>query len=190
MIIPSLPRRQKRLASATHVALYLLLVVMPILAWLTLSAAGKPIPFFGVQLLALLAENKSLSDQLKEVHETIRHSRLLPDWRACCCVAVDTAPTGHTMLLMDATGAYHRQMTREFEGHGDARVVTPLMRLQHAAYTKIILVTLLEVTPVSQAAAMQEDLRRRLHRALCLGARQDRAGCGHARPAAGSAILG
>ena len=53
------------------------------------------------------------------------------------------------MLLMDATGAYHRQMTREFE-RGTAHVVTPLMRLQDAAYTKIILVTLPEVTPVSQ----------------------------------------
>ncbi|MDP3412473.1 MAG: arsenical pump-driving ATPase, partial [Polaromonas sp.] len=63
-------------------------------------------------------------------------------------------------LLMDATGAYHRQMIREYEGHGAARVVTPLMRLQDAAYTKIILVALPEVTPVSQAAALQDDLRR------------------------------
>jgi arsenite-transporting ATPase len=61
---------------------------------------------------------------------------------------------------MDATGAYHRQMTREFEGHGAPRVVTPLMRLQDAGYTKIILVTLPEATPVSQAAALQEDLLR------------------------------
>jgi arsenite-transporting ATPase len=61
---------------------------------------------------------------------------------------------------MDATGAYHRQMTREFEGPGAARIVTPLMRLQDGAYTKIILVTLPEVTPVSQAAALQDDLRR------------------------------
>ena len=51
-------------------------------------------------------------------------------------------------------------MMREFEGHGTGRVVTPLMRLQDAAYTKIILVTLPEVTPVSQAAALQDDLRR------------------------------
>ena len=51
-------------------------------------------------------------------------------------------------------------MVREFEGHGAGRIVTPLMRLQDAAYTKIILVTLPEVTPVSQAAALQEDLRR------------------------------
>jgi small redox-active disulfide protein 2 len=75
-------------------------------------------------------------------------------------VVLDTAPTGHSMLLMDATGAYHRQMTREFEGHGPSHIVTPLMRLQDAAYTKIILVTLPEVTPVSQAAALQDDLRR------------------------------
>ena len=52
------------------------------------------------------------------------------------------------------------EMTREFDGHGATRVVTPLMRLQDAAYTKIILVTLPEVTPVSQAAALQADLRR------------------------------
>ena len=75
-------------------------------------------------------------------------------------VVLDTAPTGHSLLLMDATGAYHRQMVQEFEGHGSARVVTPLMRLQDASYTKIILVTLPEVTPVSQAAALQDDLRR------------------------------
>jgi arsenite-transporting ATPase len=75
-------------------------------------------------------------------------------------VVLDTAPTGHSLLLMDATGAYHRQTLREFEGHGSGRFTTPLMRLQDAAYTKIILVTLPEVTPVSQAAALQVDLRR------------------------------
>jgi arsenite-transporting ATPase len=86
-------------------------------------------------------------------------SRIVSEGRSAF-VVLDTAPTGHSMLLMDATGAYHRQMTREFEGHGGARIVTPLMRLQDAAHTKIILVTLPEVTPVSQAAALQEDLRR------------------------------
>jgi arsenite-transporting ATPase len=64
------------------------------------------------------------------------------------------------MLLMDATGAYHRQIVREFDKHSSGRVITPLMRLQDAGYTKIILVTLPEVTPVSQAAALQDDLRR------------------------------
>jgi len=64
-----------------------------------------------------------------------------------------TAPTGHSMLLMDATGAHHRQMTREFEGPGAARIVTPLMRLQDGTTTKIILVTLpwLATPPVGVA---------------------------------------
>jgi len=75
-------------------------------------------------------------------------------------VVLDTAPTGHSLLLMDATGAYHRQMVREFEGHTAGRMVTPLMRLQDPAYTRIILVTLPETTPVSQAQALQDDLRR------------------------------
>ena len=75
-------------------------------------------------------------------------------------VVLDTAPTGHSLLLMDATGAYHRQMMREFEGRAPGRVLTPLMRLQDPAYTRILLVTLPETTPVSQAAALQADLRR------------------------------
>lgn len=75
-------------------------------------------------------------------------------------VVLDTAPTGHSMLLMDATGAYHRQIVAQFDKQNIGRVITPLMRLQDADYTKIILVTLPEVTPVSQAAALQNDLRR------------------------------
>jgi arsenite-transporting ATPase len=75
-------------------------------------------------------------------------------------VVLDTAPTGHSLLLLDATGAYHRQMMHSFAEHNAARVVTPLMRLQDSAFTRIILVTLPEVTPVSEAAALQEDLRR------------------------------
>ena len=76
-------------------------------------------------------------------------------------VVLDTAPTGHSLLLMDATGAYHRQMTRQYEGSANARhIITPLMRLQDAELTRVIIVTLPEVTPVSQAAALQDDLRR------------------------------
>lgn len=86
-------------------------------------------------------------------------SRIVSEGRSAF-VVLDTAPTGHSLLLMDATGAYHRQMLREFEGNGAGRVVTPLMRLQDAEYTRIVLVTLPEVTPVSQAAALQDDLRR------------------------------
>ena len=107
---------------------------------------------------ALLLEDLQ-SPCTEEVAVFQAFSRIVSEGRSAF-VVLDTAPTGHSMLLMDATGAYHRQMTREFEGHGAARVVTPLMRLQDASYTRIILVTLPEVTPVSQAAALQEDLRR------------------------------
>jgi arsenite-transporting ATPase len=109
---------------------------------------------------ALLLEDLQ-SPCTEEVAVFHAFSRIVSEGRSAF-VVLDTAPTGHSMLLMDATGAYHRQTTREFEGRGSAHVVTPLMRLQDAAYTKIILVTLPEVTPVSQAAALQEDLRRAL----------------------------
>ncbi|MGE0822878.1 MAG: arsenical pump-driving ATPase [Candidatus Binatia bacterium] len=72
-------------------------------------------------------------------------------------VVMDTAPTGHTLLLLDATGAYHRDMVRKF---GRKVVATPLMRLRAPAYTKILLVTLPEPTPVLEAAQLQTDLRR------------------------------
>ncbi len=72
-------------------------------------------------------------------------------------VVLDTAPTGHSLLLMDATGAYHRQVVQEFKGK---KVTTPLMRLQDPLYTQIILVTLPETTPVTQASELQDDLRR------------------------------
>lgn len=74
-------------------------------------------------------------------------------------VVLDTAPTGHTLLLLDATGAYHRQMSRELKSAG-ARLITPFMRLRDPAYTRMLLVTLPETTPVSEAAHLQEDLRR------------------------------
>ena len=107
---------------------------------------------------ALLLEDLQ-SPCTEEVAVFHAFSRIVGEARSAF-VVLDTAPTGHSMLLMDATGAYHRQMAREFEGRAAARFVTPLMRLQDADYTKIILVTLPEVTPVSQAAALQEDLRR------------------------------
>ena len=86
-------------------------------------------------------------------------SRIVSEARSAF-VVLDTAPTGHTLLLMDATGAYHRQMMQEFDPTGAGRIVTPLMRLQDPAYTKIVVVTLPETIPVSQAAALQVDLRR------------------------------
>ncbi len=73
-------------------------------------------------------------------------------------VVIDTAPTGHTLLLLDATGSYHREISRQM---GDGlNFVTPLMSLQDPALTKVILVTLAETTPVLEAEGLQEDLRR------------------------------
>lgn len=72
-------------------------------------------------------------------------------------VVMDTAPTGHTLLLLDATGAYHREVARQM---GDARYTTPMMLLQDPKRTKALIVTLAETTPVLEAAALQADLRR------------------------------
>ncbi len=115
-------------------------------------------PTLDAQERALLLEDLR-SPCTEEVAVFHAFSRIVSEGRSAY-VVLDTAPTGHSLLLMDATGAYHRQMMREFEGQNAGRIVTPLMRLQDAAYTKIILVTLPEVTPVSQAAALQDDLRR------------------------------
>jgi arsenite-transporting ATPase len=75
-------------------------------------------------------------------------------------VIVDTAPTGHTLLLLDAAGSFHREVVRNAERSPGARVVTPMMRLRDPAYSKLLLVTLPETTPVQEAAELQEDLRR------------------------------
>ena len=74
-------------------------------------------------------------------------------------VVMDTAPTGHTLLLLDAAGSYHREVSRQM-GEGAAGFVTPLMRLQDPAQTKVVLITLAETTPVLEAAALQQDLER------------------------------
>jgi arsenite/tail-anchored protein-transporting ATPase len=73
-------------------------------------------------------------------------------------VVMDTAPTGHTLLLLDATGAYHREVARNM-GEG-THFLTPMMQLQDSARTKVLIVTLAETTPVLEAANLQADLRR------------------------------
>lgn len=75
-------------------------------------------------------------------------------------VILDTAPTGHTLLLLDAAGSYHREMLKKFQGTATSNFKTPLMLLQDPKQSKILIVTLAETTPVSEAAALQNDLRR------------------------------
>lgn len=74
-------------------------------------------------------------------------------------VVMDTAPTGHTLLLLDATGAYHHEIARQMGDKG-IHFTTPMMQLQDPKQTKVLLVTLAETTPVLEAANLQDDLRR------------------------------
>jgi arsenite-transporting ATPase len=74
-------------------------------------------------------------------------------------VVMDTAPTGHTLLLLDVTGSYHRDVSRQM-GRSGMNFTTPMMQLQDQRHTKVLLVTLAETTPVLEATSLQEDLRR------------------------------
>ena len=73
-------------------------------------------------------------------------------------VVMDTAPTGHTLLLLDATGAYHREIAKKMGNK--VHFTTPMMQLQDPERTKVLLVTLPETTPVLEAANLQADLER------------------------------
>ena len=99
-------------------------------------------------LLSPCTEEVAVFQQFsKAVHESRREF-----------VVVDTAPTGHTLLLLDAAGSYHRDVVRQM---GDAMpYTTPLMRLQDPSQTKILLVTLAEPTPVAEAQILHQDLER------------------------------
>lgn len=70
-IEPALPKLQALAAKSAHLTLYVLMLGMPLLGWLLLSASGKPIPFFGLELPALIATNKAFAGQLKGLHELI-----------------------------------------------------------------------------------------------------------------------
>ena len=74
-------------------------------------------------------------------------------------VVIDTAPTGHTLLLLDATESYHRQVSHSMSDIPDS-VRELLPRLRDPEFTKILLVTLPEATPVHEATALEKDLRR------------------------------
>ena len=74
-------------------------------------------------------------------------------------MVLDTAPTGHTLLLLDATESYHREVARNSEGIDEA-VKKLLPRLRDPEFTQILLITLPEATPVHEALRLQEDLQR------------------------------
>ena len=74
-------------------------------------------------------------------------------------VVIDTAPTGHTVLLLDATEAYHRQVEKT-RGELPQAIRSLLPRLRDPAYTRAVIVTLPEATPVHEALALRDDLVR------------------------------
>jgi arsenite-transporting ATPase len=74
-------------------------------------------------------------------------------------VVLDTAPTGHTILLLDAAESYHREVLRQGSRMPES-VRELLPRLRDPAFTRVLLVTLAEATPVHEALALQADLAR------------------------------
>ncbi|MDN5709854.1 MAG: arsenical pump-driving ATPase [Planococcus sp. (in: firmicutes)] len=74
-------------------------------------------------------------------------------------VVIDTAPTGHTLLLLDSTEAYHKEMSRSTGDVPDS-VKKLLPRLRNPKETGVVIVTLAEATPVLEAARLEEDLKR------------------------------
>lgn len=105
---------------------------------------------------AALAEDlmSPCNDEVAVFHE---FSRAISEARRRF-VVVDTAPTGHTLLLLDATGSYHREIARQMGGA--TGFITPLMRLQDPGLTKVVLVTSPETTPVLEAERLAADLER------------------------------
>ncbi len=120
----------------------------------TLESAQKTL---SAEKIALLEEELK-SPRYEEVAVFQAFSRLVIGARKEL-VVIDTAPTGHTLLLLDTTGAYHRQVMQQSTA-GPARIRTPLMLLQNPEYTKVLIVALPETTPVLEASALQDDLRR------------------------------
>lgn len=74
-------------------------------------------------------------------------------------VVIDTAPTGHTLLLLDSTQSYHREIQRS-QGNIPEEVRKLLPRLRNPQETEVIIVTLAEATPVYEAMRLEEDLKR------------------------------
>ena len=86
---------QQLSAKLMHLALYALMIVMPLSGWLLLSATGKPIPFFGLELPALIGESKDLAKQIKEIHELV-------------------GTAGYYLIGLHAVAAlYHHYITRD-----------------------------------------------------------------------------
>ncbi len=70
-ILPAPPAWQAYAGKFMHFVIYAILIALPVLGWMTLSAAGKPVPFFGLTLPPMIAESKDTAEWLKELHHEI-----------------------------------------------------------------------------------------------------------------------
>jgi len=94
-IEPALPPWQAALARITHWALYAMMIGLPLIGWLTVSAKGTPVTFSGAELPALLGPSKQLAKWLKEIHEA-------------------AATTGYVLIGLHAVAAlYHHYVRRD-----------------------------------------------------------------------------
>jgi arsenite-transporting ATPase len=123
----------------------------------TESVLAKAAPDLDSQGLALLEEDLR-SPCTEEIAVFTAFARTVAEGEHGF-VVLDTAPTGHTILLLDAAQAYHRDVTRTMSDIPEA-VLGLLPRLRDPGFTRVLLVTLPEATPVHEAARLQDDLER------------------------------
>ncbi len=123
----------------------------------TESVLTKAAPELDAQSMALLEEDLR-SPCTEEIAVFSAFARTVAEGETGF-VVLDTAPTGHTILLLDAAEAYHRDVTRTMSDMPES-VRNLLARLRDADFTRVLLVTLPEATPVHEAARLQDDLQR------------------------------
>jgi arsenite/tail-anchored protein-transporting ATPase len=123
----------------------------------TEAALAKAAPELDAQGMALLEEDLR-SPCTEEIAVFSAFARTVANGEAGF-VVLDTAPTGHTILLLDAAEAYHRDVTRTMSDMPES-VLRLLPRLRDPNFTRVLLVTLPEATPVHEAARLQDDLQR------------------------------
>jgi arsenite-transporting ATPase len=119
-----------------------------------MASAGKDLDDQGKALL----EEDLRSPCTEEIAVFRAFARTVDEGKARF-VVLDTAPTGHTLLLLDATEAYHRDVLRNTSEVPEA-VRELLPRLRDPEFTRALIVTLPEATPVHEAASLQRDLLR------------------------------
>ena len=121
------------------------------------SVLAKSAPELDSEGMALLAEDLR-SPCTEEIAVFSAFARTVAEGQKSF-VVLDTAPTGHTILLLDAAEAYHRDVTRTMSDLPES-VRQLLPRLRDPEFTRVLLVTLPEATPVHEAARLQNDLLR------------------------------